>query len=87
MPEAGTASRNLSSVRLLTPFGWSGRRVESRHGSTTQQDPTALLLAWGQGDQAAFDALVPLVHDELHQIARRHMAKERRGHTLQATAW
>jgi RNA polymerase sigma factor (TIGR02999 family) len=30
--------------------------------------------------------LVPLVHDELRQIARRHMGKERRGHTLQATA-
>jgi len=29
---------------------------------------------------------VPLVHDELHEIARRHMAKERRGHSLQATA-
>jgi len=54
--------------------------------STIQQDPTALLLAWGQGDPAAFEALVPLVHDELRQIARRHMGKERRGHTLQPTA-
>ena len=51
-----------------------------------QQDPTALLLAWGQGDQAAFAALVPLVHDELRQIARRQMRKERPGHTLQPTA-
>jgi RNA polymerase sigma-70 factor (ECF subfamily) len=52
----------------------------------TAQDATALLVAWGQGDQAAFDALMPLVHDELHQIARRQMAGERAGHTLQATA-
>jgi RNA polymerase sigma-70 factor (ECF subfamily) len=29
---------------------------------------------------------VPLVHDELHRIARRCMAGERPGHTLQATA-
>ena len=29
---------------------------------------------------------MPLVHAELHQIARRHMAKERREHSLQATA-
>jgi RNA polymerase sigma factor (TIGR02999 family) len=29
---------------------------------------------------------MPLVHDELRQIARRQMGKERRGHTLQATA-
>ena len=45
-----------------------------------------MLLAWGGGDQAAFEALLPLVHDELRQIARRHMRKERQGHTLQPTA-
>lgn len=48
--------------------------------------PTALLLAWGRGDQAAFDQLVPLVHDELRRIARRHMGGERGEHTLQASA-
>ena len=48
--------------------------------------PTALLLAWGRGEQAAFDQLVALVHDELHRIARRHMRHERPGHSLQATA-
>jgi RNA polymerase sigma-70 factor (ECF subfamily) len=50
------------------------------------QSPTALLLAWGQGDQAAFDQLMPLVHDELRRLARRQMGHERQGHTLQATA-
>jgi RNA polymerase sigma-70 factor, ECF subfamily len=30
--------------------------------------------------------LIPLVHDELHRIARRCMAGERVGHSLQATA-
>ena len=48
--------------------------------------PTALLLAWGRGEQAAFDQLVALVHDELLLIARRHMRHERPGHSLQATA-
>jgi hypothetical protein len=38
-----------------------------------RRDPTALLLAWSHGDQAAFDELIPLIHDELHRIARRHM--------------
>jgi RNA polymerase sigma factor (TIGR02999 family) len=47
---------------------------------------TGLLLAWGKGDEAAFDQLVPLVHDELHRIALRCMAGERAGHSLQATA-
>jgi len=45
-----------------------------------------LLLQWGQGDETALERLIPLVHRELHQIARRCMAGERVGHSLQATA-
>lgn len=52
----------------------------------TNNDVTGLLLAWTQGDQAAFDKLVPLVYQELHRTARRYMAQERKGHTLQTTA-
>jgi RNA polymerase sigma-70 factor (ECF subfamily) len=47
---------------------------------------TQLLLDWSDGDQAAFDALMPLVYDELRQMARRYMSRERPGHTLQTTA-
>jgi RNA polymerase sigma-70 factor, ECF subfamily len=47
---------------------------------------TGLLLAWGKGDEAAFERLVPLVERELHRIAKRCMAGERAGHSLQATA-
>ena len=47
---------------------------------------TGLLLAWGEGDEAALERLIPLVHRELHQIARRCMAGERAGHSFQATA-
>ena len=47
---------------------------------------TQLLLAWGRGDEAALDQLVPVVHAELRRIARRHMRHERPGHTLQPTA-
>jgi RNA polymerase sigma factor (TIGR02999 family) len=50
------------------------------------RSPTALLLAWGRGEQRAFDQLVPLVHNELRRLAKRYMAHERRDHTLQATA-
>jgi RNA polymerase sigma factor (TIGR02999 family) len=46
---------------------------------------TGLLLAWGQGDEAALNQLIPLVHDELRRIARRCLAGERGGHSLQAT--
>ena len=47
---------------------------------------TELLLQWGHGDEGALERLIPLVHRELHQIARRHMAHERADHSLQATA-
>jgi len=49
-------------------------------------DITALLLAWRDGDDAALTRLIPLVEQELHRIAQRHMAGERPGHSLQATA-
>jgi len=47
---------------------------------------TELLLAWGDGDHAALEQLIPLVHAELRRIAARYMARERFGHTLQPTA-
>jgi RNA polymerase sigma factor (TIGR02999 family) len=59
--------------------------VESAIASSTH-DPTALLLAWGRGDKAALDQLLPLVQEELRRVARRHMRHERRDHTLQASA-
>jgi RNA polymerase sigma factor (TIGR02999 family) len=49
-------------------------------------DTTALLHAWGRGDRAALDRLIPLVHGELRRLAGRHMRHERAGHTLQASA-
>jgi RNA polymerase sigma factor (TIGR02999 family) len=47
---------------------------------------TALLGAWGAGDDAALEQLLPLVETELRRLARAYMARERRGHTLQPTA-
>jgi RNA polymerase sigma factor (TIGR02999 family) len=43
-------------------------------------------VAWRKGDEAALDALVPLVYAELRRIAKRCIAGERVGQTLQATA-
>ena len=45
-----------------------------------------MLLAWGEGDEAARDALIPVVYDQLRRIARQHLRRERAGHTLQTTA-
>jgi RNA polymerase sigma-70 factor (ECF subfamily) len=47
---------------------------------------TELLLAWGSGDRSALDELVPIIHEELHRLARLQMRGERENHTLQTTA-
>ena len=46
---------------------------------------TRLLEAWGEGDKAALDALVPLVHKELRRLAHRYMRQERAGVPFQTT--
>jgi RNA polymerase sigma-70 factor, ECF subfamily len=55
----------------------------------TEQSPqeiTQLLLAWGSGDRAALDRLIPLVYEKLREQAHRYMAHELPGHVLQTTA-
>ena len=43
-----------------------------------------LLAEWGEGDEQARDALIPLIYDELRRVARRHLWRERPDHTLQS---
>jgi len=47
---------------------------------------TRLLHAWKEGDRQALEALIPLVYNDLHRMARRHLGRERPGHTLQPSA-
>lgn len=51
----------------------------------SSHDVTQLLRQWTQGDEAAFDQLVPLVYQELRRIARLCLRRERAGHTMQTT--
>jgi RNA polymerase sigma-70 factor (ECF subfamily) len=60
--------------------------MDKEPGGETGANVTALLRAWSGGDQAALDQLIPVVHGELKRIARRYMARERQGHTLQPSA-
>lgn len=56
---------------------------------TARHDVTQLLEAIGRGDQKASAELLPLVYEELRQLARARMAHEAgggAGHTLQPTA-
>ena len=52
----------------------------------SRDDVTRLLSDLSAGKQGAGDALLPLVYDELHALAKSYMRHERHGHTLQTTA-
>jgi RNA polymerase sigma-70 factor (ECF subfamily) len=52
----------------------------------TNSDVTEWLVAWGNGDQEALNKLIPIVYQELHQMAGRYMRRESPGHTLQTSA-
>jgi RNA polymerase sigma factor (TIGR02999 family) len=48
--------------------------------------PSELFRLWRSGDEDALRRLLPFVYEELRQVARRHLRKERPDHTLQTTA-
>jgi RNA polymerase sigma-70 factor, ECF subfamily len=52
----------------------------------TSGDVTGLLRVWSEGDDVAFERLIPLVYDELHRMALRYLTGERSSVSLQPTA-
>src|SRR5262249_7329210 len=61
--------------------------IKEQHMTTPPpQEITQWLHDWSQGDDDARDRLLPVVYDELRRMARRYMARQPAGHTLQTTA-
>ena len=60
-----------------------------------QEDISALLAAWSEGNQNALERLTPIVYDELRRLARHYMkesvpataCKQRRWSTKHIRAW
>ena len=61
--------------------GYNCGREMSPPGSVT-----VLLREVAKGDKPSLDRLMPLVYDQLREIAHRQLRRERSGHTLQPTA-
>jgi RNA polymerase sigma factor (TIGR02999 family) len=53
--------------------------------NSASHDVTQLLMAWGHGDEAAGDRLIPLVYGQLCRIARHRLRGEFVSQTLQTT--
>ena len=51
-----------------------------------EHDVTELLREWSEGDQQALSELLPIIYDELRQVAHRYLQRERAEHTLETTA-
>ena len=56
------------------------------HDRPADGDVTSLLRVWSDGDEHAFERLLPLVYDELHRMAIRYLAGEHSKGGLQPTA-
>jgi RNA polymerase sigma-70 factor (ECF subfamily) len=50
------------------------------------QDISALIAAWGGGDEEALSRLMALLYAELRRIARQHLGRSRAGQTLESAA-
>ena len=61
-------------------------RVRQTMPLSPTEDVTGLLIDWSNGDQTAYERLVPLVYAELHRLSHHYMGRERSDHTLQTTA-
>ena len=62
-------------------------RSEVCHVTETKTESvTRLLIELSQGNNAAVDALLPLIYDELRSLAANYLRRERSDHTLQPTA-
>jgi RNA polymerase sigma factor (TIGR02999 family) len=59
---------------------------EKPNGEVISGEVTALLEAWGNGDRAALDRLMPIVYGELRRLAHRELLREAPGRTLSTTA-
>jgi RNA polymerase sigma-70 factor, ECF subfamily len=62
------------------------RSMSSRADGQDCGDVTKLLRAWSDGEAGAFDAVLPLVYEELHRMAACYLVGERSSISLQATA-
>lgn len=80
----------------MLPGLWSSSRVRSCRDLDTiicvnigrmdeSQEVVQLLDQWREGDESAYDRLIPLVYADLRRLARGQLRREPAGHSLQPT--
>src|SRR6266571_1535847 len=80
-PEAAVHVKKVICFRLSKET-----RILYNKGIPSMTEATRILEAIQRGEKHASAELLPLVYDELRQLAAQKLAHERPGQTLQATA-
>ena len=60
--------------------------MRGRESDSVPEELTGLLLRWGDGDESALAALMPIVYAELRRLARSSLRRDGRESILQPTA-
>ena len=70
----GRRNNQLATARRTVPL--------ALRSLTMPNEISQLLLNWSEGDASAREQLLPLVYDELRQLARRYLSHERANHIV-----
>src|SRR5262249_24085523 len=76
--------RKSTGISSSSPTTWNHSSLQSILGD--MPDVTRLLSAAARGDSRPADQLLPLVYEQLRDLAARQLAHEKPGQTLDATA-
>lgn len=74
----------IFSMDLLTFFMYD--RTRSGTQTSSKEAVTRLLNAYQAGDKAAMDQLMPVVYNEMRNLASKKLRYERKNHTFDTTA-
>lgn len=78
--------QDQSDARDRASGGAEHSDPDAKEVESGPSEVTILLDRWNEGDPEALPRLMPLIVEDLRNIARKHMALERPGHTLEPTA-
>lgn len=77
---------NYAGWKFLKPCNTLSNIPGDSMATSSSHEITQLLTAWGDGDSSVLERLTQLVYQELRSLARRYLARENRGHSLESAA-
>ena len=82
----GSKNWQVKKKNFFAVTHFSAVQASSFMDMPSPNEITERLIAWGNGDAAALNELIPVVYQELRRMAGHYLRLENPGHTLQPTA-